>query len=106
MTVLYEDSKVVLDDDAITIRSYYFPCVAKRIPYRAIRGVEDRRMGLWTRLRIWGTSDLRRWFHLDFERPLKKRAIVLDVGGWVRPGLTPDDHDRVLRILRQKIGSG
>jgi len=38
--VLYDDGGVVLDDDGLTIRRYYFPWAGpKHIPYSAIRHV-------------------------------------------------------------------
>jgi hypothetical protein len=106
MAVLYEDRRLVLDDDAMTIHDYYFPRGSRRIPYREIRGFEEYTMSLLTgKLTLWGTLDLVHWFHLDASRPQKHKAISVNLGAWVRPVVTPDDTEAVLRILRQKTGS-
>ena len=43
--------------------------------------------------RIWGSGDFVHWFNLDGHRPGKERAFVLDLGGTVKPVVTPDDPD-------------
>jgi hypothetical protein len=45
--------------------------------------------------RIWGTANPRYWASLDPGRPGKRQALVLDVGRFVRPFITPDDPDAV-----------
>jgi hypothetical protein len=103
MAVLYEDRWIVCDDEAITIHYYYFPIGSRRIPYIAIRTFEEIKIGRWTgQLRIWGSNDLRHWFHLDPKRPQKTKAIVIDKGELVKAVITPDDPDRVAAILREK----
>jgi hypothetical protein len=103
MSVLYEDNYIVCDDDAITIHWYYFPIGSKRLSYIDIRSVQEENLGFWTGAgRIWGMGLSPEWFHLDPNRPSKTRCIVIDEGSWVKSAITPDDHDRVLRILREK----
>ncbi|MDC3958299.1 hypothetical protein [Polyangium jinanense] len=105
MAVLYEDKHVVCDEDALTIKRYYFPLGKKRIPYADIRRVDEKRMGLLTgELRIWGMGLTPIWFHLDMARPGKDRCIVIDRGGFVKIALTPDDHETVLALLRERTG--
>ena len=105
MSVLYEDSYVTCDDEGLTIRRYYFPFGAKRIPYSRIQGVDEKEMGTWTgKWRIWGSSWPSHWFHFDPTRPRKTKALVIDKGDYVRAVVTPDDPDRVLQILREKTG--
>jgi hypothetical protein len=101
--VLHDDGLVKLDLDGLTIRRYYFPLgTSKRIPYARIKGVQERRMGALTgKGRLWGSGDLRHWFPLDPSRPQKEKALVLDVGKWVRPVITPEDPDRVLALLQE-----
>ena len=97
--MLYDDGRISCDDDAVTIRWYYL-WGAKRIPYRAIRAVEERTLsparGRW---RIWGSGDLVHWYNLDPGRTGKDVALVLDVGGRVKPTITPNDPATVRRIL-------
>lgn len=103
---LYDDGLIILDDEAITLRRYYFPlATGKRIPYGRIQGISVRPMGLLTgKGRLWGTSSPRYWLPLDPGRPHKDRLIVLDLGGRVRPAFSPDDPDRVLSVLEQRVG--
>ncbi|HVV75760.1 MAG TPA: hypothetical protein VHC43_06955 [Mycobacteriales bacterium] len=98
----YEDDQVACTDTALVIKRYYFPGVAKRIAYEAIRNVTRRELtglraaGRW---RIWGSGDLVHWWNLDPKRPGKKVALVLDIGKRVRPTITPTDPDAVEQIL-------
>ena len=104
MTILYEDARIVCDDDGVTIRRYYFPVGDKRIHYADMRGVEQVGMQGWLsgRMRIWGSGDLRHWYHLDTGRPGRDTALVIDKGEWVRAVITPDDPSAVRRVLEQK----
>jgi hypothetical protein len=104
MAIHYRDRHVTLDEDGVTIHRYYFPAGDKRITYDRIRRVDEKELGLLSgRWRIWGTGDLRHWYHLDTNRPFKHRALVLDLGERLVPVLTPDDPDAVLRLLRERI---
>jgi hypothetical protein len=102
--VLYDDGLVKLDSDGLTIRRYYFPLgTSKYISYAQIKGVQQWRMGPLTgKGRLWGSGDFRHWAPLDLGRPWKEKALILDIGTWVRPVITPDDADRVLALLRDQ----
>lgn len=104
----YDDGLVRLDAGGLTLRRYYFPlATAKRIPYSRIKGIEERSMSLLTgKGRFWGTGDFRHWAPLDPQRSQKDRAIILDLGTWIRPSFSPDDPDRVLAILRERTSMG
>ncbi|PIQ24049.1 hypothetical protein COW36_05890 [bacterium (Candidatus Blackallbacteria) CG17_big_fil_post_rev_8_21_14_2_50_48_46] len=105
MPILYEDKTVVCDDQALTIKQYFFPVGSRRILYSSIKGIQDKEMnlinGAW---RIWGMGLSPHWFHLDTERPQKKRQIVLDLGELIKVVLTPEEHETVLGILERKTG--
>jgi hypothetical protein len=91
---LYEDSGLRLDEDGITIRRYYFPLASpKRIPYSEING----------KGRVWGAGDPRYWFPLDIRRGSKQTLLVLELGHRVRPCISPDDPDRVIDLLRDRV---
>ena len=93
--------------DAVEIRVYYFPWGTKRIPYGSIRSVRRVDMGAFTgRARIWGTTNPHYWAHLDPRRPGKKMGLILDLGRFVRPFITPDDPDAVEAAIieRAKVG--
>lgn len=100
--VLYEDRWITCEPDRMIIRWYYL-WGAKVIFYREIQDVDVRPLTAWTgNWRIWGTSDPRYWFHLDFGRPHKQTALVLDLGKRVKPVITPDDPELVAGIISQR----
>ncbi|HEY7802171.1 MAG TPA: hypothetical protein VIE40_05810 [Dehalococcoidia bacterium] len=99
--ITYDDGEVACDEDGLLIRRYY-PWGAKRIPYASIRGVKELPLtgaNKVRRWRIWGSGDFVHWWNFDPRRPHKQMALVIDVGLWVRPTITPDDPDAVERIL-------
>jgi hypothetical protein len=102
--ILYDDGLIELDSDGLTIRQYYFPLgTSKRIPYAQIKDVQERHMGLLTgKGRLWGSGDLRHWASLDLHRAQKEKALILDLGTWIKPVITPDDPDRVLALLQAR----
>ena len=102
-TDLYEDDRITCTPSALIICGYYFPtATAKKVPYGAIRDVEEIELGSG-RGRIWGAADPRYWFHLDLHRPHKRSALVLDVGKWVHPVITPNDPERVKSIIEERL---
>jgi hypothetical protein len=103
--VLYRDRRIECLDEAVIIHGYYFPWGRKTIPYGRIRGVEEIAMGPATgQWRIWGSGDFRHWFNLDPGRTHKTRALILDLGGFVRPVITPDNVDQVKTIISEHKG--
>jgi hypothetical protein len=103
---LYDDGRVMLDAEGVTLRRYYFPAGRpKRIPYRDIKDVRVQRMGWLTgKGRGWGTVHPRYWLPLDVTRPGKDKLVVLDLGRPVQPAFTPDEPDRVAGIIRENLG--
>ncbi|KZS84387.1 MULTISPECIES: hypothetical protein [Mycobacterium] len=107
MTALYEDAGVLLDDDCITIRRYYFPfATSKRIAYRDIKSIKTEQMG-WAsgKGRLWGATDPRYWFPLDVKRGSKNTLLILDVGSRVKPCITPEDPDHVIELLKARVSA-
>ena len=102
--VLYDDGKVLLDREGVTLRRYYFPLgTSRRIPYQRIHTVGARPMGWWSgKGRGWGTAHPGYWLPLDLSRARKNTLVVLDLGSRVKPAFSPDDPDQVLEILRQQ----
>src|SRR4051812_22491680 len=100
--VLYEDRWITCEADRLIIRGYY-PWGPKVIAYRDILAVTPQALNFWTgSWRIWGTTDPRYWFHLDFNRPRKQTALILELGKPVRPVITPDDSGLVAAIIAQQ----
>jgi hypothetical protein len=104
----YRDRWIECFPDRIEIRGYYFPWWRpKRIPFGEIQSL--RRVDITAstgKLRIWGTDNPHYWLSLDPQRPRKKVGLILDVGRYVRPFITPDDPDAVEAIIRQRAGLG
>jgi len=103
--VLYDDGGLQLDEDGLTIRRYYFPWAGpKRIPYAAIRHVIARPMGWLTgKGRGWGTANPGYWLPLDLRRWRKPILLVFDVGTRVKPCVSPDEPQRVIELLRERV---
>ncbi len=92
-------------DEVLRLHHYYFPVGTKVVPYTSIRGVRRVTMGALTgQWRLWGTANPRYWANLDLRRPVKKVGLILDVGGLVRPFITPKDPDAVLSIIAEHGG--
>ncbi len=103
----YEDDAILIDDDGLTIKSYRWPGNAKHIEFGSIRDLEVFELGFWTgRHRLVGISLGRphNWFHWDRHRSSKRLAISLDVGGWIRPTIVPNDPEAVEERLREALG--
>lgn len=104
MSDLYRDAWITCAADAIHIR-WYYPWGSKTVPYSRIRGAELVRMAVFAgKGRIWGTANPRYWASLDPRRRSKELALILDVGGPVRPYLTPDDPRAVAEIVKERTG--
>jgi hypothetical protein len=103
--VLYSDGVLVVDTTGLTLRHYYFPWAgAKRIEYSAIRRAEARPMTWLTgKGRWWGTSRPGYWLPLDLHRSSKSTLLVFDLGGRVKPCVSPDEPERVLELLRSRV---
>ena len=104
MIPLYQDRWIRCDATTLEIRGYYFPLgTSKVIAYCDIKSVTPTAIGMWTgRWRLWGTSDPRYWWHLDWSRPRKDTALILDLGRLVRPVITPDDPDLVAATIEER----
>lgn len=75
------------------------------IPLQSIRGYRAEPLGIWMqRLRIWGSSDLRRWLPLDVRRPVKTTLVTLDIPGtWPSPAFTPEDPEMFLTVFDELL---
>jgi hypothetical protein len=103
----YDDGRIRCDDQELVIRNYYL-WGAKRIRYTSIRGVQTlplTGLNAVRRWRIWGSGDFVHWWNLDPSRPGKSIALVIDVGRYVRPTITPDDPAAVASLLTEGTGA-
>ncbi len=100
MATTYKDRWIECTDDELVVRGYYFPWGTKRIRYTDIRSVRPVQLGaLRGRGRVWGTANPGYWASLDPGRPRKQTGLVLDVGGSVKPFLTPEDPAAVISAI-------
>ena len=103
---LYADDVVRLDAAGLRIRRYYWPFGARRIAYDEIRGYTTRPLTVGRgQYRVHGIDLGGRWYHHDVDRSNKPLAIVLDVGGRLRPVVTPSSPNDVLEILDDRVGA-
>ena len=107
-TLYYDDGRIQLDHEALTLRRYHFPSgTSKVIPLRKIRSYSADPLGAFThRFRVWGSSDFRRWLPLDTSRPFRSTLVTLDVEGVrFKPACTPADPDEFIRVLDRLLAA-
>lgn len=93
----YDDGLVACTDDALVIRRYYFPlAISRHVLYSKIRSMPSCAAG---KGRIWGSGDFIHGRSLDVRRPQKDMGQVIDTGHRVKPVITPDNPDDVIRVL-------
>ncbi len=102
---LYEDSLIIITDDSITLKNYYFPSLKeKKIPFEAIERIETRKPTIWTgKWRIHGTGNFKTWFPLDSSR--YKRDMIFFIfcfKKWVVSGFTAEDSFAVEKLFKEK----
>lgn len=103
----YRDRWIECSGDGVRIRAYYFPWGTKHIAYQDIRSVTRVALSAGRgRGRIWGTSNPRYWASLDPRRSTKPSGLVLDVGHFVRPFITPDDCEQAEAVIREHANLG
>jgi hypothetical protein len=101
----YQDRSLLVDDDGITITSYFWPGHHRHIPFSSIVAVEEIPLGTFSgRYRLVGFElrRLRDFFPWDSHRSATSRAFALDVGGRVRPVISPEDHEQVLELITER----
>ena len=99
----YQDRTIGVSDDTLSIKGYYVPGVAKRVPLASIRSVRRTAMsGTRGRGRIWGTANPGYWANFDARRLRKSVAFLVDSGHAVKPFVTPDDPDAFEAALRER----
>ena len=102
--VLYDDTTLTVDADGLTIKRYYFPLARpKRIAFDEITGVEVRPTGIMSKWRLWGSHNAVTWMPLDMGRARKDHLVEFDLGGRIKPAVTPDEPERVAALVRANI---
>jgi len=99
--ILYQDGQVVVYKELIVINKYFFPlATSKTILFNDIeRVVLHSSEGVTHR---WGitTKYMNNWFPWDNNRKNKTKFIeIILKGRKTRPSITPDDPDKVFKII-------
>lgn len=101
--IVYHDGRVTLDRDHITLHGYYLPFGRKRIPYGEIRQVHEWPLTGQRAYRVHGVGRPRVWYPRDARRGERTVGLLLDIGNWLRPVVTPDQPAKVAALLRDRI---
>jgi hypothetical protein len=104
MSSSYKDKLIEVSDEAVTFRHYYFPFGNRRVSFAQIErvhvGPPSGRAVSW---RLFGTSDGRTWFPLDWKRPTRDKIVVACLrGSWGRIGFTVEDSRKVAEVFRER----
>ncbi len=104
---LYDDPVVALDEGGITIKNYGRPGKQRQIRYSELSDVRLISLGIGTgRWRLLGISPGRpfHFFHWDPNRASKSHSLSLDLGRIRKTAITPEDPERVLMLISDRIG--
>ena len=99
--ILYHDPQVTVYKELIVINKYYFPLATSR----TILFSEIQQVSLLSSEGVthrWGlcSKHLNNWFPLDTNRKNKTKFIeIILKGRKTRPSITPDDPEKVFRII-------
>jgi hypothetical protein len=104
MSTRYKDKLIEVSDKAVTFRRYYFPFGNRRVSFDQIERVNVAPPSdSSVRWRLFGTSDGRTWFPLDWKRPTRDKIFVAFLrGSWRRIGFTVEDSRQVAGVFRDR----
>ena len=92
--LLYEDKLVVIKEDSLILKSYYFPSMSPKLILASLL------TGKW---RVHGTGDFRTWFPFDPSRTKRDKIFLIYYKNkWMRSAFTVEDSQRVEDILKKK----
>ena len=101
--MLYKDKLVEIDDESILVRNYYYPFGDKRVNFNSIESIIVQKTTLLTgKYRYYGSGDFRTWFPPDNRSSRDKIFTIIIKNKWWRIGLTVEDSDAVLNLLKSK----
>jgi hypothetical protein len=100
---VYSDKLVEISDDSILIRDYYYPFGDKRVRFENVDSIVVKKPTLMSgRYRYYGTGDFRTWFPPDTRTRRDKIFIIKIKSKWWRVGLTVENSQAVLGLLKSK----
>jgi hypothetical protein len=103
MSTRYKDKLIEVSDEAVTFINY-FPLFNRRVPLSRIERVNVAPPSdASVQWRLWGTSDGRTWFPLDWKRRTRDKIFVAFLrGSWGRIGFTVEDSRKVAGVFRDR----
>jgi len=102
---IYSDSLVILTEDAIIFKRYYYPTrEPKRVAFADIKHIVVKEPTIWNgKWRLHGTGSFTTWFPEDQKRPTRDKIFFAKLKKqWVKIAFTVEDSKRVEKILREK----
>jgi len=102
--VIYADKLVLITENSIFFKRYYFPFGSKSIELSIIEYVEVLKPSLLKgKWRIHGSGDFRTWFPLDTDRPKRDRIFILHLHKkWRRIGFAVEYSDALIGVFNNK----
>jgi hypothetical protein len=101
--ILYSDNLVEIDNDSILVRNYYYPFGNKRVNFKNVDNVIAQKSTLRSgKYRIWGTGDFHTWYPPDDRTSRDKIFIIKLKKKWWRIGLTVENSQAFLNLIRSK----
>lgn len=102
---IYSDSLVILTEDALILKHYYYPARApKRVAFADIQRIVVKKPTIWNgKWRLHGTGTFTTWFAEDQQRPTRDKLFFAKIRKkWMKIAFTVEDSNRVEEILRGK----
>ena len=102
---IYSDSLVIITEDAIIFKRYYYPTrEPKRVLFADINLIVVKKPTIWNgKWRLHGTGTFATWFPEDQQRPSREKIFFAKLKKqWVKIAFTVEDSERVEEILRGK----
>lgn len=102
--ILYEDSYIRITESMLRIKWYYFPFGSKDIEWKQIKRVEVLPIsgeGI-SGIKHWGMALSPVWWHCDWQRFSRAQFVKLDLGSWVKVGITCDDVQTASALIKTR----
>jgi hypothetical protein len=101
--IVYSDKLVEINDDSILVRDYYYPFGNKRVNFGNVENIVVKKPSLLSgKYRYYGTGDFRTWFPPDNRTSRDKIFIIKIKKKWWRIGLTVENSQTVLNLIKDK----
>ena len=103
--ILYEDHLIIIEDDSLTLKNYYFSTMSyKKILFASLEKISDYEPSLLRgKWRIQGTGDFRTWYPADSIRYKRDKIfVIIYKNKWMRSAFTVENSNYVKEILAER----